>query len=136
MPARSTLNLALARSLVLPGLLAAVGAQAAPAEGRYAGRFCVATSAGQATEPTCGPANVELRKAGQALIRISDMQYSLVPQGGRVDVVLKHGAMQIDGFSGPYEWKGSGPAATLHFVDADKGVRYEVHLGERRAQAR
>ena len=118
-------------SLSMPAL-------AAPAAGRYDGHLCVATAT--AAAPDCGPARVELRGAGQALVRVSDFLYSLTLQGGQADVVLKHGAMQIDGFTAVYEWKpsgnpngaSSGRGNSLHFVDADKGVRYEVRLGERR----
>jgi hypothetical protein len=130
MPARrSSSEPASAWRLLLPGLLAAAVAHGAPAVGRYEGRLCVATTG----TPECGPASVELRSAGQqAIVRVSDMRYSLALHGSRVNVVLKHGAMQIDGFTGAYEWKGS----ALHFVDADKGVRYEVQLGERRREPR
>ena len=113
------------RALVLAGLLAAAAVPAAPAAGRYEGRFCVAIRSGP---PDCGPVQVDLRRADQALVRVSDLLYSLTLRSGKVDVVLKHGAMQIDGFTAPYEWQGN----ALRFVDADKGVRYEVQLGERR----
>jgi hypothetical protein len=115
----------LVASLALAGPLALAPAHAAPPAGRYDARLCVATRAGA---PECGPARVELRNARQALVRVSDLLYSLTLKSSQVEVVLKHGAMQIDGFTAAYEWKGS----ALHFVDADKGVRYEVQLGERR----
>ncbi|KNZ32905.1 MAG: hypothetical protein AD742_09400 [Methylibium sp. NZG] len=117
----------LALAAMLAAMLAAAAVQAAPdapAAGRYEGRLCVATSSGR---PDCGPARVELRPTGQARIRVSDMLYSLTLASGQADVVLMHGAMQIDGFAAPYEWKGS----ALHFIDTAKGVRYEVRLGER-----
>jgi hypothetical protein len=121
-------NRARARHLLAAGLLVMAVVQeaaAAPAAGRYEGRLCVATAA----TPDCGPAQVEFRRAGrQATVRVSDLSYALTLHGNQVDVVLKHGAMQIDGFSAAYEWKGS----ALHFVDAEKGVRYEVQVGERR----
>ena len=119
----AVLGLLLSVSMSMPAL-------ATPTAGRYDGRLCVATAA--AAAPDCGPARVELRGAGQALVRVSDMLYLLTLQAGQADVVLKHGAMQIDGFTAAYEWKASGKASALHFVDADKGVRYEVRLGERR----
>ena len=121
MPCGAPRTAATALCFVLPGLLAA--AQAAPAAGRYEGRLCVATT----SAPDCGPASVELRGKGLARVRVSDMLYSLTLKSSQVDVVLKHGAMQIDGFTGVYEWKGE----VLHFTDADKGVRYEVQLGQR-----
>ena len=138
MPGHPTTMRASARAAVLAALCAAaavpvVARDAVPAAGRYAGRLCVATASGA---PECGPASVELRHAGQARVRISDMLYSLTLHSSQVDVVLKHGAMQIDGFAGPYEWKGAGPDAALHFADAAKGVRYEVRLGERQRSAR
>jgi hypothetical protein len=114
---------AAACSLALSGLLAA--AHAAPAAGRYDGQLCVAIRAGA---PDCGPASVEWRSPGIARVRVSDLLYSLTLKSSQVDVVLKHGAMQIDAFTGRYEWDGS----TLQFIDADKGVRYEVKVGKRR----
>lgn len=127
MPARRSLLPSLrpapAWACLLPGLLAAA-AHAAPDAGRYEGQLCVATRNGG---PDCGPASVELRQAGQARVRVSDMLYALTLHSSQADVVLKHGAMQIDGFTAAYEWKGT----ALHFVDAAKGVRYEVRLGKR-----
>jgi hypothetical protein len=114
-----------ARRVLVASLLAATAVQAAPVPGRYDGRLCVATAA---RAPECGPARLELRRADLALVQVSDILYSLMLTGSQVDVVLKHGAMQIDGFTAGYEWKGS----ALHFVDTDKGVRYEVQFGNRR----
>ncbi len=123
------MKLPLAPGVRLPtpilALLVAAAAQAAPPAGRYDARLCVATRAGA---PECGPAHVELRNARQAQVRVSDVSYSLTLHSSQVEVVLKHGAMRIDGFTAVYEWQGS----ALHFVDADKGVRYEVRLGDRR----
>ena len=120
---------------VLAGSLAVAVtvAPAAPAAGRYEGRFCVTTGAGSAD---CGPATVELRRAGLAHVRISDVMYALTLHSSQVDVVLKHGAMQIDGFTGPYEWRGDGKNTALHFADPAKSVLYEVRLGERLRQSR
>lgn len=66
-------------------------------------------------------------------VRISDVRYELTLQGGRIEVGLLHGNMQIDGFSGIYAWKGAGSGAVLHFVDTEKDSRYEVHFTERDA---
>jgi hypothetical protein len=113
------------------GLLLALPAatlEAAPPAGRYEGRLCVAS---RGAEPECGPARVDLRSARRADVRISDILYTLTLHSSQVDVVLKHGAMQIDGFTAPYEWIGAGKDAALQFVDAAKGVRYEVRFGER-----
>lgn len=112
-----------ATCLALASLLAGT-AHAAPPAGRYDARLCVA--AGSAA-PDCGPARVDLRNARRALVRVSDLQYALTLHSSQVDVVLQHGAMQIDGFTAVYEWKGR----VLHFLDADKGMRYEVQLGKR-----
>jgi len=92
---------------------------AQPAAGRYAAQWCVAVPNAQRE---CGPAEAEWRTGGRARVRISDIVYILQLHTSQVDVVLKHGAMQIDGFTAIYEWDG----ATLRFVDADKNVRYEL----------
>lgn len=110
--------------LALTALLAGT-AYAAPPAGRYEARLCVA--AGNAV-PDCGPARVELVGARRAFVRVNDLLYALTLHSSQVDVVLKHGAMQIDGFTAVYEWKGQ----VLHYVDAEKGMRYEVHVGKRR----
>ena len=123
---------AIRRWVVLSAMAAAPAyatADSAPQAGRYEGRLCVATAQGA---PECGPARVELRRGGLAIVRVSDLLYSLTLQSSQVDVVLKHGAMQIDGFTGPCEWKGM----ALHFVDAVKDVRYEVRLGQRQRERR
>lgn len=104
-------------------------AQATPAAGRCDGQLCVANRNGA---PDCGPASVEWRRSGVASVRVSDMLYALTLKSSQVDVVLRHGAMQIDAFTGRYEWEGG----SLQFVDADKGVRYEVQFGKRRRPAR
>ena len=113
---------------LLFGLGGPAQADTAPAAGRYTGQLCVAN---RASEPQCGPANVVLHNPRQAELRISDMRYSLTLHSSQVDVVLKHGAMQIDGFTGTYEWAGTGHNRTLRFVDADKRVTYEVQFGRR-----
>lgn len=135
MPGRAATLAAWSRAFGLPALMA-VGAAAAvaappaaPAAGRYEGRLCVTTAT---SAPECGPARVELARSGRATVRISDLRYGLTLHSSQVDVVLKHGAMQIDGFTANYEWKDS----VLHFVDADKGVRYEVQFGQRRRAPR
>jgi D-serine deaminase-like pyridoxal phosphate-dependent protein len=110
-------------------------AGAAPAAGRYAGSLCVASSATAASARDCGPARVDLARAGLATIRVSDIAYALTLHSSQADVVVKHGAMQIDEFTADYEWTGSATEPTLIFFDADKRVRYEVKFGRRqRAQ--
>jgi hypothetical protein len=78
-------------------------------------------------EPVCGPAQVEWVNRGRARVRISDVVYVLRLRDRQVDVVLKQGAMQIDGFSANREWHGT----TLRFADPDKDVRYEVRSDAR-----
>lgn len=120
------------RGLLLIGLLAASGAPAgassAPPAGRYAGSLCVTLPGGG---PECGPARIEWARSGQARVRVSDLLYALTLHSSQVEVVLKHGAMQIDAFTGSYEWGRSGAHTALHFVDADKRVRYEVRFSGR-----
>lgn len=104
---------------------AAVSALAAPRPGRYAAQLCVTLPA---AEPSCGAAELEWRRAGRARVRISDIVYSLELKTSQVEVVLLHGAMQIDSFTAIYEWDGD----ALRFVDADKNVLYEVRPGAAR----
>jgi hypothetical protein len=114
--------------LAAAGLVAGMTpALADPATGTYAARLCV-TLADQPA--SCGPAQAHL--AGHRLrVRISDIEYRLELQprraAGDLIALLMHGAMQIDEFNAPYEWRGP----VLQFDDADKRTRYEVQLGER-----
>ncbi len=101
------------------GLSCITGFAAPPAAGGYAAQWCVAVPR---AEPACGPARAEWRTRGRATVRIADIVYALRLRTSQVDVILKQGAMQIDAFTATYEWDG----ATLRFVDADKGVRYEL----------
>lgn len=116
------------QSLILSMLAASPPASAGPATGRYEARLCV-TNALQA--PNCGPVTVDLRAAGVVLMRVSDIVYDLKLHSSQVDVVLKHGAMQIDWFTANYEWQGD----ELHFFDAEKRVRYAVRLSRRQHRA-
>ncbi|MEO8059143.1 MAG: hypothetical protein ABI671_12515 [Burkholderiales bacterium] len=115
---------ALAGALVVGAALSP--ALAAPAAGRYAAALCVATSK---AAPSCGPAVVDLQSSGAARVRISDIVYRLKLNSSQVEVVVMHGAMQIDEFVAHYEWAGN----SLQFVDTDKNARYELKLGERKA---
>lgn len=102
--------------------LAATSARAqSPVPGRYAGELCVATSSAR---PDCGPVQVTLARGGALQIRISDIVYRLQLNSSQVDVVLMHGAMQIDGFTANYEWAGR----ALSFRDAEKQVAYTLQL--------
>ena len=113
----------LASAALLFGVTA--GASAAPKPGRYAAQLCVTLPA---AEPSCGAADLEWRRAGRARVRISDIVYNLQLTTSQVEVVLLHGAMQIDSFTAIYEWDGD----TLRFVDAVKNVHYEVRPGPAR----
>ncbi|MEP6875973.1 MAG: hypothetical protein ABI887_16565, partial [Burkholderiales bacterium] len=76
--------------------LAAGGASAAVADGRptlgrHAAELCVANAS---AVPSCGPAQVELRRDGSARVRIDDLVYRLQLNSSQVEVVLMHGAVQ------------------------------------------
>jgi len=92
-----------------------------PALGRHAAEFCVATGP---AEPSCGPAQAELRRDGSARVRIDDLVYHLQLHSSQIDVVLMHGAVQVDEFTVPYAWVGR----SLQFNDEDRNVRYEVRF--------
>ena len=111
------------RAVWLLAVAAASADAAAPAPGRYAATFCVATSAAQPAN--CGPAVLDVHSRRLAEVRLSDIVYrlSLLPQ--RVDVTTFQERMQIDGFSAEFEWVGP----MLRFVDVEKNVRYEVTPG-------
>ncbi|MEQ1805118.1 MAG: hypothetical protein ABL900_07040 [Burkholderiaceae bacterium] len=102
------------------GLSCAVALAAQPAPGQYAAQWCVLALPN--AQASCGPVQVKWRTAGHATVRISDIVYSLRLRTSQVDVVLKQGAMQIDGFTTTYEWAGR----TLRFVDTQKNVHYEL----------
>jgi hypothetical protein len=97
-----------------------------PAVGRHAGELCVATGP---AEPSCGPAQVDLRRDGSARVRVDDLVYHLQLHSSQVEVVLMHGAMQVDEFTVPYAWIGS----SLQFNDDERQVRYEVRFLKRGA---
>lgn len=113
----------------LAGLLligAAGPAAAQPAEpGRYAARMCVASLTDEARAPDCGAVELWWQRGRRAQLRVSDISYRLQLHSSQVDVVLMHGAMQIDEFTGIYEWAGS----TLRFIDRDKNLRYDLEVG-------
>jgi hypothetical protein len=99
-----------------------------PAAGRYPGQLCVQTGDGPAQ---CGPAELEFRP-GRVRVQVSDIGYRLKLRSSQADVVLMHGAVQIDEFIADYHWE----PQSLHFSDADKGVGYEVRWTGRAAKAR
>ena len=107
-------------------LLAFAGAPAwgaAPTPGRYQATLCVTTSA--SAPPSCGPAELDIRSASRAQVRVADVVYRLHLRPAQVDVATLQGTMQIDEFSAEYEWQGE----VLSFVDAEKKARYEVKVG-------
>lgn len=118
---RSALRIAVrtAAATLLAAGVAGVCAQ--PRSGRYDAQLCVRL--GDAS-PSCGPAEVQLQQGRRLRVSISDIVYRLQLHSSQADVVLMHGAMQIDEFVAAYEWKGS----TFAFVDADKRTRYELNL--------
>lgn len=106
----------------IAALIAAIAPAAAqPRTGRYDAQLCVRL--GDAS-PSCGPAEAQVQQGNRLRVSISDIVYQLKLHSGQADVVLMHGAMQIDGFVATYEWVGS----TFAFVDADKRTRYELSL--------
>ncbi|MCE9660050.1 MAG: hypothetical protein K8R60_15925 [Burkholderiales bacterium] len=112
--------------------LAAIGvaAAAAPAPGRYEATLCVSASA--SAPPSCGAAELEVRSATRAEVRVADIVYRLSLRPAQVDVTTLHGRMQIDEFSAEYAWQGD----VLSFIDTDKQARYEVRTGARLGRAR
>ncbi len=112
------------RGLAFALVLAAGAACAAPLPGRYEATLCVGASS---AKPSCGPALFELRPGGHAEVRVADVVYRLHLRPAQVDVMTLQEKMEIDEFSGTYEWH----AHLLSFTDLDKNVRYEVKLGAR-----
>lgn len=113
---RQTIALA---TLALAGCTIVRGA---PTDGHYEGELCVATGS---NPPSCGPADVKL-SSGFAQVQVSDIVYRLSMTAGRLDLVLMHGTMQIDGFSAPFTWDDR----VLRFEDPDKPVRYRIRFAD------
>lgn len=93
-----------------------------PAAGRYDAELCVTLDT---AAPNCGPADAQVLRGNRVLVRVADIVWQLQLHSSQLDVVMMHGAMQIDGFVANYEWL-AGPA--LEFVDADKRTRYALRL--------
>ena len=110
--------------LGLAALQASAATAARPAPGRYTAELCVMTIPAL---PNCGPAQVDLRRGGAVHLRVDDLEYHLKLHRGRIDLMLMHGAVEIDDFVAPYQWAGR----QLQFIDADRGVLYEVRFGDR-----
>jgi len=111
----------IALAMFTSGVASAAVSDGRPAVGRHAAQLCVTTAA---AVPSCGPAQVDLRRDGSARVRVDDVVYRLQLHSSQVDVVLMHGAMQIDEFTVPYEWVGR----SLQFNDEERKVRYEVRF--------
>ena len=115
----------LAMSVSLAASLAAAAVPAhTPVPGRYAAQLCVTLSAAPLR---CGSAEVDWQRDGQARVRVSDISYRLQLHRSQVEVVLLHGATQIDEFVSPFAWVGS----SLKFADAARNTGYELRLGGR-----
>ncbi|MEO6409338.1 MAG: hypothetical protein ABIO45_11380 [Burkholderiaceae bacterium] len=98
----------------------------APTDGHYDGELCVATNA---NPPSCGPAEVSLAR-GQARVQVSDIVYRLTLRDRRLELVLMHGTMQIDGFDAPFTWQDR----VLRFQDPDKPVVYRIRFADHTAR--
>ncbi len=108
-------------ALLLATGLAAAAAAAEPPRGRHDGRFCVTVAE---AAPDCGPVQVDVLRQSRLRVRVADIVYHLELHSSQLDVVLMHGAMQIDGFVAPYEWLDQ----ALRFDDLEKRTRYELTL--------
>lgn len=102
-------------------VLAGTAAAADPPRGRHDARFCVTVAE---AAPECGPVQVDVLPRRLLRVRVADLVYQLALHSSQLDVVLMHGAMQVDGFVAPYEWSGE----ALRFDDLDKRTRYELTL--------
>ncbi len=114
------------RGLLLLAIVATSANAATPAPGRYSATLCVTTSA--SAPASCGAAVLDVRSATRGQVQVADVVYRLHWRPGQLDVLTMQEKMQIDAFSAAYEWHDG----VLTFVDADKGVRYEVRPGKRR----
>jgi len=108
-------------ALVASAHAAAIGARLRP--GSWQARLCVATAP---APPSCGPALARIGQDGQLRVRVDDIVYRLTLRSTQVDIVLMHGAMQLDEFTTTYEWSGR----TLRFRDDEHAARYEVRFPE------
>ncbi len=111
---------------VAPATVAAP--RSAPPPWHARAELCVATPV---DSPRCGPAQADRLADGTIRLRIDDVAYQLQLRSHQVDVVLMHGAMQVDDFSAPFEWIGE----ALRFVDATRGLRYEIRFPAGRPSA-
>jgi hypothetical protein len=120
-----------ARAAALASLLTLTAglADALPAPGRYEAILCV-RNAGAA--PNCGPADFRVHAGGEVVLQVSDIVYRLLVRGSQAAVVVTQGTVQID------EWDGAAESSdsSLHFVDDEKRLSYEVQIGAPRRVAR
>jgi hypothetical protein len=132
--AEGTVARRLAGGLLVLVAFSVFGAQSAsntrPGPGRHAALLCVATGASAA--PSCGPAQVDVGSNGAVRVRVDDVVYHLQLRSSQVEVVLMHGAVQIDEFTAPYQWVGT----SLQFNDDDRKSRYEIRFPERKHSTR
>lgn len=121
----------LSAALALAGSVVAATAPTgqAPTPGRYEVRMCVQSLVDEARPANCGPAELWMQRGQRAQLRVSDLNYRLRLHSSQVDVVLMHGAVQIDEFTANYDWRGT----TLHFTDRDQRLHYSIELGARAA---
>lgn len=114
-------------SWLIAAALAGVGAPAlaaAPTPGRYDAQLCVA----QMTAPaSCGAVVVDWQRGDKVRVVLDDVRYLLQLRGRDVDVVVMHGAVQIDDFVAAYEQTD----AALAFIDSARATHYELRLGKR-----
>ena len=113
-------------SVLAIGAAAPLAAQ--PPFGRHDGELCVAIGAAPAS---CGPAQIDLHP-GMLRLRIDDIVYRLHLRDRDVEVVLMHGAMQVDDFTVPFDWAGD----VLRFEDAPRAARYEVRFAAHGSSAK
>lgn len=114
--------------LTAAGLVCAASAATAgemPAPGIHAGHMCVHPIAGVPDAKGCGAVEIWLLRNDLAVVRYSDIAYRIALFPDALDIILMHGAMQIDGFVTPlYRWHGT----ELHFDDREKGMRYRIEF--------
>ncbi|WP_418317858.1 hypothetical protein [Piscinibacter sakaiensis] len=115
-------RLVLAAALIFP--IASAAAEPPAPSGLINGRMCVRPLDPQRGAGDCGPVDILLLGARHAHVGFSDIVYRLELDAGRIDVILMHGPMQIDGFTTRYGWHGT----RLDFSDPEKGVRYQIHF--------
>lgn len=97
----------------------------------FAGQMCVRPLQAAPKAADCGAVEIVKESGNQLAVRISDIVYRLQLHASHLDMVLMHGAMQIDELITAYDWQDK----TLHFDDADKGMRYEIHFDKPTAPA-